>query len=135
MRNLLCLLAISISATVFGQTAQRVGTFALKTVTSGADPTWSITGTYISGVGFDASTGVQVGDWLVARYVNGTTHARNIYSVTAISSAGVQNLAITVTRISGIPTAYFPPGTHAIAAHADGLIYDVPNVSQELNGS
>lgn len=98
---------------------------------SGTDPNFTVSASFSSTMGFSASQ-VIVGDIIVARYVSGATHSRNLYKVTSVSASG-SNLTLGVTRLSGVSTPFFPTGTHAIVRKTNsGLIYDAANVSQEI---
>jgi hypothetical protein len=58
-------------------------------------------------------------------------HRRKLYRVTGIT--GNSPLTLNVTLIAGTSGGPFPPGTQAIIrSTAHGSLYDVPNVSQEI---
>ena len=119
-----------ISAVCFSQSDERIGTLSVTT-SSGTAPNWTVGGVYGSATGFSGSD-VQVGDKVVVRYVLGVTHSRNIYNITAINSAGATNLNVDLTRVEGTAVTGFPAGTHAVTNTLNNLLYDVPNISQQL---
>lgn len=128
MRIIIFLLFLSFTATA--QVSELTGTLNVLSAT-GTDPNFTVTGSFNSTSGFFA-TDVDTTMRVVARYVNGTTHRRNIYRITQRTAVG-SNLTLTLVRVSGISTPFFPTGTHAIVAKTEtGLLYDAPNVSQEL---
>ena len=120
------------SLPLMSQSAEFTGTFTVSSAT-GTDPVFEVVGSFNSTTGFTASqVGVDTNFRVVVRYVNGTTHSRNIYKVNAASAVG-STLTLTLQRIAGVSTSFFPNGTHALLKrNSTGLIYDVPNVSQEL---
>lgn len=132
MRAILVIaIAFLFSCRAIAQINEFVGTFSVSGAT-GTDPNFEVIGSFNSTMGFTAAQ-VDTTMRIVVRYVNGTTHRRNIYSITSVTSYSGSNVTMNVTRLTGDSTTFFPNGTHAVMKRtADGYLYDVPNVSQEL---
>jgi hypothetical protein len=128
-KYLLILFWLGLSLAGFGQSSELVGTFSVVSST-GSDPTLTVVGNFNSTVGFLPSA-VDTGDILLVRQVFAGNHRRKLYRITGIS--GNSPLTLNVTLINGTTGGPFPAGTHAIIRESDhGSLYDVPNVSQEI---
>lgn len=130
MRKLLLYLFFLLPVVGFSQAGEFAGTVVVLS-SSGTDPNFTVATSFNSTLGFTASQAI-VGDIVIARYVSGVNNYRNLYEVTSVSASG-SNLTLGLTRLTGTSTSFFPSGTHAIVRKTDaGLLYDAPNVSQEI---
>ena len=130
MKNIFVVIFLVLwGATLSAQSSELVGTFSVQSST-GSDPTPTVTGTFNSTVGFlPGNTGV--GDILVVRQVYSGNNRRKLYRITGIS--GSSPLTLNTVLIDGVSGGPLPAGTQAVTRMTEwGSLYDVPNVSQEL---
>ena len=117
---------------LFSQGGELAGTFTIYNAV-GHDSLWTVTASFNSTIGFTASN-IAEGDVVAVRYVQGSTHSRNLYTIDTITSVSGSSITVKLIRYSGVPTGYFPAGTHAIIRKISGtgLLPDPPNISQEI---